>query len=180
MTERRAGVSGRPYRIGVIGSGGSIDEATAAAARDVGAALAERGALVVCGGLGGVMAAAAEGAAAAGGDVLGILPGAEVGAAAPGVSIPLPTDLGEARNVLVVRTSEAVIAIAGGWGTLSEAASCLKLGVPLLGLRDTLPAALPIERVRDPEGAVRRALELAAERRAGPDPSAERSAGGVR
>lgn len=180
MTERRSGVSDRPYRIGVIGSGGSIDEATAAAARGVGAALAERGALVVCGGLGGVMAAAAEGAAAAGGNVLGILPGAAAGAAAPGVSIPLPTDLGEARNILVVRTSEAVIAIAGGWGTLSEAAFCLKLGVPLLGLRDTLPAALPIERVRDPEAAVRRALELAAERRTGPAPSAERSAGGVR
>ena len=165
MTERKVAPQKRPPHIGVIGSGGSLDASTAAAAERVGAALARRGAVVVCGGLGGVMAAAAAGASRAGGSVLGILPGSEASAAASGVSTVVPTGLGEARNVLVVRSSEAVIAIAGGWGTLSEAAFCLKLGVPILGLRDSLPADLPIERVEDPERAAELALQRAEERR---------------
>lgn len=154
----------RPLRIGVIGSG-SADEELVAVARRVGRAVAEAGAVVVCGGLGGVMAAAAEGASAAGGTVLGILPGQDPDDAAAGVTLPVATGLGEARNVLVVRASEAAIAVAGGWGTLSEAAFCLKLGVPLVGIRDRLPAELPVERFDEPEAAVARALERARERR---------------
>jgi len=179
MTDRERATHGRPLRLGVIGSGGALDAATAEAARRVGVAMAGRGAVLVCGGLGGVMEAAAEGAAVAGGTVLGILPGTSPESAARGVSIPLPTGLGEARNVLVVRCSEAVIAIAGGYGTLSEAAFCLKLGVPLLGLHDRLPAELPIERLDDPEAAVERALRLAEQRRRG-HAGATRAAGGVR
>ncbi|MFQ5689963.1 MAG: LOG family protein [Gemmatimonadota bacterium] len=161
----------RPYRIGVIGSGRGGGE-ECALARRVGGAVARAEAILVCGGLGGVMDAAAAGAAAEGGQVLGLLPGEDPSAAAPGVSIPIPTGLGQARNVLVVRASEAVIAMAGGWGTLSEAAFCLKLGVPLLGLRCGLPDEFAIPRFEDPAAAVARALELA---RAGrPEPAQAR------
>lgn len=162
----------------MIGSGERLDPETAEAARRVGAAVAKGGAVLVCGGLGGVMSAAAAGAREAGGTVLGILPGSDAAVAAPGVSIPIPTGLGEARNVLVVRASEAVVAIAGGWGTLSEAAFCLKLGVPLFGLRDHLPAEMSIERVDDPEEAAERALREAAHRRA-LSSKAARAPGGV-
>jgi len=137
------------------------------AAKQVGRAIARAEAVVVCGGLGGVMAAAAQGAAEQGGQVLGLLPGADSAAAAPGVSIPVPTGLGEARNVLVARASEAVVAVAGGWGTLSEASFCMKLGVPLVGLLTELPAEFAIERFDDPAEAVARALERAQARREG-------------
>ena len=160
----------RPVRIGVIGSGTPLDERTKELALRVGAALGRRGAVLVCGGLGGVMEAAAEGAAGAGGTIVGILPGDDAGRAAAAVTIPLPTGLGQARNALVVRSSEAVIALAGSWGTLSEAAFCLKLGVPLLGVGDHLPAELPIERIEDPEAAAELAIERAAARRGSPLP----------
>ncbi len=153
-----------PYRIGVIGSGDAAGEAVEVARR-VGRAVARAEAVLVCGGLGGIMAGAAEGAAAEGGLVVGFLPGEDEQVAAPGVTVPVATGLGEARNVLVVRASEAVVAIAGGWGTLSEAAFCLKLGVPLVGVRPCLPEELPIERVEEPAAAVARALELAQARR---------------
>ena len=147
-------------RIGVIGSGEN-DERVASLARETGRAIALAEAVLVCGGLGGVMAAAAEGAAAVGGSVLGLLPGEDATAAAPGVTIPVPTGVGQARNVLVVRTSDVVIAMAGGWGTLSEASFCRKLRVPLVGLCDTLPDIFEIPRFEEPAAAVARALELA-------------------
>lgn len=154
----------RRYRIGVIGSGDAEGEMLVTA-RAVGRELGRAEAILVCGGLGGVMAAAAQGASAQGAPVVGILPGRRAEAAADGVSIPIPTGMGEARNSLVVRASESVIAVAGGWGTLNEAALCLKLEIPLVGIMDTLPDALPIDRFRDPTAAVARALELAAESR---------------
>jgi hypothetical protein len=151
-------------RIGVIGSatadGGALD-----AARAVGRAVARAQAVLVCGGLGGVMDAAARGASEDGGTVVGILPGDDARVASPGVTIPLPTGLGEARNTLVVKAADAVIAVAGEWGTLNEAAMCLKTGTPLVGVRDTLPAELPIQRIADPDAAVAVALDLALERR---------------
>ncbi|MFQ5747556.1 MAG: TIGR00725 family protein [Gemmatimonadota bacterium] len=154
-------------RVGVIGSA-SADETTRELARAVGRALGRAEAILVCGGLGGVMDAAAEGAAEEGGLVLGILPGGDAEDAAAGVSIPMPTGLGPARNTLVVRTSEAIITIAGGWGTLNEAAMAMKLGIPLVGVRDHLPETFEIERFENPAAAVARALELAhASRRAG-------------
>lgn len=154
----------RPYRIGVIGSG-EADGEMLVTARAVGRELGRAEAILVCGGMGGVMSAAAEGASEEGALVLGILPGERADDAAEGVSIPVPTGMGPARNTLVVRASESVIAVAGRWGTLNEAALCLKLGIPLVGVMDTLPDVLPIDRFRDPTAAVARALELAAERR---------------
>ncbi len=153
----------QPLRIGVIGSHTCGPE-VAAAARRVGALVAEAGAVLVCGGLGGVMQAAAEAAREAGGVTVGILPGDDPAAANPGVVIAIPTGLGEARNAVVVGASDAVIAIAGGWGTLSEAAFCLKNGVPLIGLRLELPP-LPVPEAATPEEAVRWALSQARLRR---------------
>lgn len=117
------------------------------------------------------MAAAAEGATQEGGEVLGILPGDDPSAASSGVSIPVPTGFGEARNALVVKASEAVIAVAGGWGTMNEASLCMKIGRPLVGVRDALGERFEIERFEDPAAAVARALELATQwRRAHPAP----------
>ena len=158
------GRADRPYRVGVIGSS-SADEEERAAGRGVGRALARARALVVCGGLGGVMEAAAEGAASEGGAVLGFLPGEDPEAAAPGVTVPVATGFGQARNVLVVRASEAVVAVGGAWGTRNEASLCLKLGTPLVGVHDSLGELFPVERFRDPDAGVARALELAQARR---------------
>jgi hypothetical protein len=119
--------------VAVVG-GGTCSPAEAALAREVGARLAEAGIGVVCGGGGGVMAAACEGAGGAGGLTIGILPGNDRTAANPWVDIALPTGLGEARNTLVVRSARAVIAIGGEFGTLSEIAFALKLGIPVIGL----------------------------------------------
>ena len=119
--------------VAVVG-GGVCSDAEAALAREVGARLAEAGIGVVCGGGGGVMAAACEGARRAGGLTIGILPGNSRTEANPWVDIALPTGLGEARNTLVVRCARAVIAIGGEFGTLSEIAFALKLGIPVIGL----------------------------------------------
>ncbi|MGD2216733.1 MAG: TIGR00725 family protein [Gemmatimonadales bacterium] len=146
-------------RIGVIG-GHLCDDELAGVARRVGELVAWEGAVLVCGGLGGVMEAAAVGARDASGVVVGILPGDDVRTANPGVTIPIPTGLGEARNVLVVKASDAVIAIAGGWGTMSEAALCLKLGVPLIRLKSDL-SNLPVPEAETPEEAVVWALDQA-------------------
>lgn len=164
MAARGGPAVDRPYRIGVIGSGSAEGEVRAAAL-GVGRALARARALLICGGLGGVMEAAAEGAAAEGGAVLGFLPGDDPGAAAPGVTVPVATGLGQARNVLIVKSSEAVVAVGGAWGTRNEAALCLKLGIPLVGVMDTLGDVFSIERFRDPDAGVARALEMAQERR---------------
>lgn len=156
----------RPLRIGVIGSSGAT-EREMTLARAVGAAIARAEAVTVCGGLGGVMAAAAEGASLEGGIVVGILPGASPDEAAPGVTIPIPSGMGEGRNVLVARACEAVIAIAGEWGTLSEAAFCRKFGTPVIGLGSTLPERVLTEAAGEPAEAVARAVELAEARRRG-------------
>lgn len=115
------------------------------------------------------MRAAAEGAAGESGTVVGILPGGDASVAASGVTIPLPTGLGEARNVLVARASEAAIAIGGEWGTVSEAAFCRKFGIPVIGLACGLPEGVPDETAESAAAAARRAIELAATRR-GTDP----------
>jgi hypothetical protein len=140
----------------------------AARAERVGAAIAAAGAVLVCGGLGGVMEAASRGAARAGGVVVGVLPGADRADANRWVTIPIVTGMGEARNVLVVRSSEAVIAIGGMYGTLSEIALALKLGRPVIGLgtwrlRQPERRHVPIITARSPGDAVTRAL-LAARR----------------
>ena len=103
-------------------------------AEGVGRGLAEGGAVVVCGGLGGVMEAACAGARSAGGRTVGILPGLDRGEANPHVEVAIPTGLGEARNALVVRAADALVAVGGGYGTLSEVALALKTGKPVIGL----------------------------------------------
>ena len=115
----------------VVGPGeASPDEE--AAAQAVGRLLAERGAVVVCGGLGGVMAAACRGAKEAGGTTVGILPGAERTQANSWVDVAVATGMGEARNAVIARTADVVVAVAGGYGTLSEIALGLRLGRPVI------------------------------------------------
>lgn len=119
--------------VAVIGAG-EPDAALEQVAEAVGGLLAAAGITVVCGGLGGVMAAACRGAKAAGGGTVGILPGLDPAAANPWVDVAIPTGLGEARNALVVRAGRAVVAIGGGYGTLSEIALALKGGVRVVGV----------------------------------------------
>jgi uncharacterized protein (TIGR00725 family) len=116
--------------VAVIGPG---DEPTVAAA-EVGRLIAERGAVLVCGGRGGAMEAACRGAKEVGGLTVGILPGPDRSEANPFVDVVLPTGLGDARNALVVGAADVVIAIGGGYGTLSEIALALKAGKRVIGL----------------------------------------------
>lgn len=119
--------------IAVIG-GGDIPPETARIAEEVGREIARHGAILVCGGLGGVMEAACRGAADEGGLTIGILPGDDRRAANPHVKIPVVTGLGYARNAVVAKSSQAVIAIDGSYGTLSEIAFALQSGIPVIGL----------------------------------------------
>lgn len=157
-------MSERPPRVAVCGSG-AHDPALEAVAEEVGRRLGEAGAVLVCGGLGGVMGAAARGAAAASGISIGLLPGADAAAAAPDILIPLPTGMGEARNVLVARTAGAVIAIGGEWGTLSEVAFARKIGVPVVLLHPApLTGSLSLPTAATAEEAVEWALDQARRR----------------
>ena len=130
-------------------------------AEAVGRGLACAGAVVVCGGLAGVMAAACRGAKEAGGTTLGILPGTDRSAANPWVDVAVATGLGEARNALVVRSADAVVALAGGYGTLSEIALALRTGRPVVGLGTWDIAG--VEAVVTPDEAVSLALALVAQ-----------------
>jgi uncharacterized protein (TIGR00725 family) len=121
-----------PY-VAVVGPGEATPE-EADAAEQVGSGLASAGAVVVCGGLGGVMAAACRGADAAGGLTIAILPGSDRRAANEWARVVIPTGMGEMRNALVVRAADAVIAVGGGYGTLSEVALALKTGVPVVAI----------------------------------------------
>jgi uncharacterized protein (TIGR00725 family) len=127
------------------------------AAKEVGRLLAEAGAIVINGGLGGVSGAASEGAASAGGIVVGLLPDAHRAGANPHLTIALPTGLGQMRNALIVTAAQSVIAIGGGWGTLSEIALAKRLGRPVITL-DSWPVN-GLESVPTAADAVRRALE---------------------
>ncbi|HXD81335.1 MAG TPA: TIGR00725 family protein [Candidatus Acidoferrum sp.] len=127
------------------------------AAREVGRLLAESGAIVINGGLGGVSGAASEGAASAGGTVVGILPDTDREGANPHLTISLPTGMGQARNVLIVTAAESVIAIGEGWGTLSEIAIARRLGRSVTALDSWSVKGL--DGVTTPEEAVKRALE---------------------
>lgn len=138
--------------VGVIGSG-SCSPREGLLAYEVGAEIARRGALLVCGGLGGVMEQACRGCMEAGGVTLGILPGTRRKEANPYVSYALTTGMGEMRNFLVVRCSDVLIAVTGGYGTLSEASIALKEGKKVVALQfpfalpDTLRAGSPVEAV---------------------------------
>ncbi len=119
--------------IAVIG-GSSCTQDVARNAEEVGRELAKRGVALVCGGLGGVMEAASRGAKAEGGTTIGILPGKSRREANPYIDIPIVTGIGLARNSIVANSGEAAIAIDGSFGTLSEIAFALQMGIPVVGL----------------------------------------------
>ena len=151
--------------IAVIG-GNQPSPQEAKLAEAVGRELARQGATLVCGGLGGVMEAACKGAQSEGGVTIGILPGESRQAANPYVQIPIVTGIGHARNLAVVKSAQAVIAIGGSYGTLSEIGHALRSGIPVIGLNtwslsrngqqdnSIIPAQNPTE-------AVNKALNLA-------------------
>jgi uncharacterized protein (TIGR00725 family) len=126
----------RVRQVSVIGSGGCGEETEAwRLAEEVGRLLAEAGVTVVCGGGGGVMEAAARGAAGAGGAVIGVLPWVSVDDANPFCTHVVATGIGQARNLAVVASGEAAIAVSGEWGTLSEIAHARNLGRKVVALR---------------------------------------------
>jgi uncharacterized protein (TIGR00725 family) len=158
----------RPVQVSVIGTGVSDDE-LAPLAEEVGRRLAEAGAVVVCGGRGGVMEAVARGASEAGGTVIGIVPSEDPATANPYCSHVVATGIGSARNLAVVASGDAVIAIGGEWGTLSEIGHARNVGRPVVALRSwAIEPHVPIaggegiEVASDPARAVELALALAA------------------
>ncbi len=156
---------GSELLISVIGSSECSDE-EAQFAEEVGRELARRGAILVCGGLGGVMEAACRGAASQGGTTIGILPGNSRKDANRYVKIPIVTGMGYTRNAIVAKSGQAVIAINGSYGTLSEIAYALQSGVPVIGL-DTWSLSRSGEEdssiivAQSPAEAVEKALALA-------------------
>lgn len=143
--------------VGIIGASVASEDGASIAFR-VGKLLAQQGATIVCGGLGGIMEAACRGAVSADGETVGILPGADVDAANPYVTLPIVTNMGHARNVIIAHTAEVLIAIEGELGTLSEVAIALKNGRKVITVNswDTIPG---VEPAPDAETAVRLALE---------------------
>jgi uncharacterized protein (TIGR00725 family) len=154
-------------QISVIGSGTcEQDSELALLAEDVGRRIAEASAVLVCGGMGGVMEAASRGAAEAGGTVIGIVPTASTADANPHCTHVVATGIGHARNLAVAASGEAVIAIGGEWGTLSEIGFARRLGRAVVTLRSWQPrgegamAEMPgIEVAETPEQAVSMALD---------------------
>ena len=142
--------------IGVIGTGTGSQEIDVVAA-EVGREIARHAAVLVCGGLGGVMTAAARGAKEVGGYTVGILPGADTREANPYIDFAIATNMGQARNAIIVQTADVLIAIAGSYGTLSEIALGLKAGKPVITLCSQF--ALPgVPRAESPQQAVREAM----------------------
>lgn len=146
--------------VAVVG-GSDCTSAEAALAEDLGRRLAQRGAVVVCGGLTGVMEAVAKGARAAGGLTIGILPGNNARDANAYIDVPLATGMSEMRNALIVRVAGAIVAIGGGSGTLSEIALALRIGTPVVGLHDNFAGLATLPRVADAAAAADWALARA-------------------
>lgn len=151
--------SGMPCRapVGVVGPRDARPEHLIFAER-LGRGLAEMGITVLCGGLTGVMGAVSKGAGESGGTVVGVLPQGDWRDANPYVTVPIATGIGEARNAIIARASLCVVAVGGGYGTLSEIALALQFGVPVFGLFEgaPLPGARVVEDVNE-------ALELVAD-----------------
>jgi uncharacterized protein (TIGR00725 family) len=147
----------RPY-VAVIGASNATGWELATA-EELGRRLAEEGCVLVCGGLGGVMDAAARGCEAGGGVSIGILPGPDRDTASTHLTVAIATGFGEARNAIVARSADAMIAVGGEFGTLSELALALKMGTPVIGLgtwelgRDDLDRD-PIVRAETPDEAI--------------------------
>ena len=157
----------RRAQIAVIGKG-TPDEELLSIAEEVGRRIAEAGAILVCGGMGGVMEGASRGARGAGGDVIGIVPGEDRADANPYVTHPVATGIGHARNLAVVASGDAVIAIGGEWGTLAEIGFARRLGKQVAAVRSWTVSGTGdaaggpgIEIVSDPSAAVEHALRAA-------------------
>lgn len=159
--------------VGVVGPSVAT-AALEADAEEVGRLVAAAGAVLVCGGLGGVMGAACRGAAARGGTTVGILPGDDRRDANPWVTVPVATGMGELRNGLVVRSADALVAVGGGYGTLSEIALALRAGRPVVGIGTWGLVGVGgvadggVAEAAGPADAVRWAVERARERAAAP------------
>lgn len=147
----------KKHIIGVSG-GSVITEDFIALAIEVGREIAKNGAILVCGGLTGVMEYAAKGAKAEGGITIGILPGDQASSANPYIDIPIVTGMGTARNIILVKTSECIIAIDGKYGTLSEVALALSFNIPVIGLK-TWDIDKRVIKAKTPKEAVRLALK---------------------
>ncbi len=151
-----SGRGGRKSVIAVCGAG-ECDADMSSLAEQVGKEIAEAGAVLVCGGLGGVMEAAARGASRAGGLTIGVLPGTDTKDANSWIQAPVATGMGEARNAIIVRSAKSVIAVGGAYGTLSEIALALKMGKKVVSLK-SWEVSDDIIVARAPEEAVRLAL----------------------
>lgn len=150
--------------VGVIGERESTAE-NYARARELGRLLAKEGAIVVCGGLGGVMEGVCRGVKERGGTTIGILPGTVAEEANPFVDIPVVTGLNEARNLIIVRTAQLIIAVGGEFGTLSEMSFALKIGKPVISMNSWVPERTGVELrnfflASSPEEAVRLAQQI--------------------
>lgn len=154
--------------VGVVGNALCAPD-VAKLAEEIGARIAEKKAILICGGLKGVMEAAAKGAKSRGGTTIGILPGMSKRDANAFIDIPIVTGLDQARNIIIARSSDALIAVGGGFGTLSEIAYALKLNVPVVGL-NTWEVRKQGKEIRDillvqtPQEAVENAFKLASRR----------------
>jgi len=150
--------------IGVIGASQPPDELLPIAEK-VGEEIAKRGGILICGGMGGIMESACKGAKRSGGLTVGILPTMTRDSANPYIDIPIVTGIGYARNIIVVLTSEAIIAIGGAYGTLTELAFALHFNIPVIGIRtwrveSEFTEVKGIIYVDEPEEAVRIAMEV--------------------
>lgn len=144
-------------QIAVIGAG-SCDDKTARLAFSVGEAIAEAGAVLLCGGLGGVMQAACEGAKSKNGTTIGIVPGSKRKSANRFVDIEIVTNAGHARNVFIAHSADAMVAVSGSYGTLSEISIGLKLGKPVVGIGTWEIKGVVLE--TDPKKAVEKVVSL--------------------
>ncbi|MDI6786549.1 MAG: TIGR00725 family protein [bacterium] len=151
-------------QIGIIGAG-TCDHNLAKLAYDTGYYIAKNKASLICGGLGGVMEEACRGAKRASGITIGILPGFSLHEANPYLDIKIVTGFSHARNIIIVRSSQAIISIGGEYGTLSEIAFALKLNIPIIGLKTwNLGNNVPIIKAKNPKEAVELALKLGLEK----------------
>ncbi len=144
--------------IAVIG-GAETNQTNLKIAEEVGRLIAKKGAILITGGLGGVMEYASKGAKESGGLVIGILPGTDKRTANEYVDIPIVTGMNQARNIIIARTCDCAIAIDGKYGTLSEIAYCLMFNVPIIGI-NTWDIDAPIIKVKTAKAAVSKAFEL--------------------
>ena len=159
--------------IAVIGSSNPATREHVDMAEEVGRGLARRGVMVVCGGLTGIMEAVCRGAKSEGGTTIGILPGRAAAEANSYVDIPIVTTMGYSRNVIVVHTGQAVIAVGGAFGTLSEIGHALSDGIPVIGLKtwlltkngDGVDIDGSIIQAENPSDAVDKALAAVANRK---------------